>query len=81
MFDAEVNEHLLWEVVKWQQAKKRAGTHSTKTVAEVRGSNKKPYRQKGTGNARQGWSSFHRRPGGGGCALGEPRDLVGAPRR
>jgi large subunit ribosomal protein L4 len=41
-------------VVHWQLAKRRAGTHSTKGLNDVRGTTKKPYRQKGTGNARQG---------------------------
>jgi large subunit ribosomal protein L4 len=41
-------------VVHWQQAKRRAGTHSTKGMGEVSGTTKKPYKQKGTGNARQG---------------------------
>lgn len=54
VFAEEVHEHLLWEVVKWQRAKRRSGTHSTKTRGEVHGSNIKPYRQKGTGRARQG---------------------------
>ncbi len=41
-------------VVHWQQAKRRAGTHKTKGMGEVQGTTKKPYKQKGTGNARQG---------------------------
>ena len=54
VFAAQVNEHLLWEAVKWQLAKRRAGTHSTKHRGEVRGTNKKPFKQKGTGRARAG---------------------------
>lgn len=54
VFAAEVHEHLLWEVVKWQLAKRRAGTHSTKRIGDVRGSSKKVWKQKGTGQARQG---------------------------
>ncbi len=54
VFGADVNEHLLWETVKWQLAKRRAGTHKTKTRGEVRGTKKKPYKQKGTGRARHG---------------------------
>ena len=54
VFGAEVHEHLLWEVVKWQLAKRRAGTASTKRLGEVRGSSKKVWKQKGTGQARQG---------------------------
>ena len=54
VFGAQINEHLLWETVKWQLAKRRAGTHSTKHRGEVRGTNKKPFKQKGTGRARAG---------------------------
>ena len=54
VFGAEVHEHLLYEVVKWQLAKRRAGTASTKRLGEVRGSSKKVWKQKGTGQARQG---------------------------
>lgn len=71
---AEVNEHLLWEVVKWQRAKRRAGTHSTKTIAMVSGTGKKPYRQKGTGNARQGSLRSHQMVGGGRAFGPKPRD-------
>jgi large subunit ribosomal protein L4 len=70
----DVNEHLLWEVVKWQRAKRRAGCASTKTVAEVRGGGKKPYRQKGTGNARQGSSRAPNHVGGGKVFGPHPRD-------
>jgi large subunit ribosomal protein L4 len=45
---------IMARVVHWQQAKRRAGTHKTKGMSEVQGTTKKPYRQKGTGNARQG---------------------------
>ena len=54
VFGVEVHEHLLWEVVKWQLAKRRAGNASTKRLGEVRGSSKKVWKQKGTGQARQG---------------------------
>lgn len=54
IFGVEVRPHLFWEVVRWQQAKKRAGTHQSKTRHFVHGSGKKIYRQKGTGNARHG---------------------------
>jgi large subunit ribosomal protein L4 len=74
VWGADVNEHLLWEVVKWQRAKKRAGTHSSRTVAEVHGTNKKPYRQKGTGNARQGSTKAHHHVGGGRAFGPKPRD-------
>ena len=54
VFGAEVREDILSRVVNWQLANRRAGTHKTKTIAEVSGTTKKPYKQKGTGSARQG---------------------------
>ncbi len=54
VFAAEIHEHLLWETVKWQLAKRRSGNASTKRLGEVRGSSKKVWKQKGTGQARQG---------------------------
>ena len=54
VFAAEVKPHLHWEVVKGQLANRRAGTHSTKTRANVHGTTKKTYKQKGSGNARHG---------------------------
>jgi large subunit ribosomal protein L4 len=54
VFGAEVKPHLHWEVVKNQLANRRAGTHDTKTRAEVHFSTKKIYKQKGSGNARHG---------------------------
>jgi large subunit ribosomal protein L4 len=54
VFGAEVNESLLYEAVRHQLAGRRAGTHKTKTRAEVSGSGKKLWRQKGTGRARMG---------------------------
>jgi large subunit ribosomal protein L4 len=74
VFGVEVNEHLLWEVVKAQQAKKRVGTHSTKRRCEVRGGGKKPYKQKGTGNARQGSTRAPHYVGGGKVFTPKPRD-------
>lgn len=65
VFATKVKETLLWEAVKAQQAAKRAGTHATKTREFVRGGGKKPYRQKGTGNARQGSSRSPNFVGGG----------------
>jgi large subunit ribosomal protein L4 len=50
----KVNKHLIWEVIKAEQANARQGTHKTKTKGEVSGGGKKPWKQKGTGNARQG---------------------------
>jgi len=74
VFGAEVKEYLLWEVVKAQQAAKRAGTHSTLTRANVRGGGKKPYKQKGTGNARQGSTRAPNFVGGGTVFGPHPRD-------
>ena len=57
--------HLLHQVVRWQRAKKRAGTHTVKTRSQVRGGGKKPWRQKGLGRARAGSSSSPLWVGGG----------------
>src|SRR6516164_3396174 len=54
IFAAKVNVPLIHQVVVAQQAAARQGTHATKTRGEVRGGGRKPYRQKGTGRARQG---------------------------
>ena len=54
IFDVEVNVALIHRVVVAQQAAPRQGTHATKTRGEVRGGGRKPYKQKGTGRARQG---------------------------
>ena len=54
IFGAEPRPDILARVVHWQQAKRRAGTHKVKGMGEVQGTTKKPYKQKGTGNARQG---------------------------
>jgi large subunit ribosomal protein L4 len=73
LFDVQPNVPVLHQVVHAQLAHRRAGTQSTKTRAEVRGGGKKPFRQKGTGNARQG-SSRSPQMAGGGVALGpKPR--------
>lgn len=53
-FAATPRADIMARVVHWQQAKRRAGTHKVKGMGEVRGTTKKPYKQKGTGNARQG---------------------------
>jgi large subunit ribosomal protein L4 len=52
VFGVEVREHLFHAVVRFQMAKKRAGTHATKGRALISGGGKKPFRQKGTGRAR-----------------------------
>ena len=54
IFGAKPRTDIMARVVHWQLAKRRAGTHSTKGLNDVQGTTKKPYRQKGTGNARQG---------------------------
>lgn len=54
LFGMEPRADIMARVVHWQLAKRRAGTHKTKGMGEVQGTTKKPYRQKGTGNARQG---------------------------
>lgn len=74
VFGAEIHEHLLWEVVKWQLAKRRAGTASTKRLGEVRGSSKKVWKQKGTGQARQGSRQAPHWVGGGSVFGPKPRD-------
>ena len=65
IFDAKVNVPLIHQVVVAQQAAARQGTHDTKTRGEVRGGGKKPYRQKGTGRARQGSVRAPQYTGGG----------------
>jgi large subunit ribosomal protein L4 len=74
VFGCKVKEHLLWETVKAQQAARRAGTHATKTRQFVRGGGRKPYRQKGTGNARQGSTRSPNFVGGGKVFGPHPRD-------
>ena len=74
VFNGPVKPHLFYDVVKWQLAKRRRGTASTKTRAEVRGGGRKPWRQKGLGRARAGSirSPLWR---GGGVVFGpKPRD-------
>lgn len=74
IFNREIKEYLLHDMVRMQRAAKRAGTASTKTRKDVRGSSAKPWRQKGTGRARAGTrkSPIWR---GGGVAFGpKPRD-------
>src|SRR6186997_1857498 len=73
LFAAPVNAAVLHQVVTAQLAGRRIGTHDTKTRSEVRGGGAKPYRQKGTGRARQG-STNAPQFSGGGIALGpKPR--------
>jgi len=65
VFDTEVKTHLMYDVVRMQLAKKRRGTASTKTRKDVNASGSKPYRQKGTGRARQGSMRSPLQVGGG----------------
>jgi large subunit ribosomal protein L4 len=74
LFAAPVNESVMHQVVTAQLAGRRLGTHDTKTRAEVRGGGRKPYRQKGTGRARQGSRSAPHYAGGGVVFGPHPRD-------
>jgi large subunit ribosomal protein L4 len=74
VFGVDVNQHVVYEVVKNQLANKRQGTQSAKTRAEVRGGGKKPWRQKGTGRARQGSIRAPHFTGGGVTFAPKPRD-------
>jgi len=74
LFAAQVNEHCVYEVVKNHLANKRQGTQSAKTRAEVRGGGRKPWRQKGTGRARQGSIRSVQWVGGGVAFAPKPRD-------
>lgn len=65
IFGIEINEHVVYEVVKNQLANKRQGTQSTKTRGEVRGGGRKPWKQKGTGRARAGSTNSPIFVGGG----------------
>lgn len=73
IFDVQVNIPLIHQVVVAQQAAARQGTHSTKGRGEVRGGGKKPYRQKGTGRARQGSIRAPQFTGGGAVHGPQPR--------
>lgn len=74
VFGVEVRPHLFHEVVKMQLANRRRGTHKGKTRAEVSGGGKKPFKQKGTGNARQGTSRSPHMVGGGWAFAKRNRD-------
>ncbi len=74
LFDVPANIALLHQVVTAQRAAARQGTHSTKTRGEVRGGGRKPYRQKGTGRARQGSVRAPQFTGGGIVHGPKPRD-------
>ncbi|MCH5644712.1 MULTISPECIES: 50S ribosomal protein L4 [unclassified Gordonia (in: high G+C Gram-positive bacteria)] len=74
LFDVTANIALMHQVVVAQQAAARQGTHATKTRGEVRGGGAKPYRQKGTGRARQGSTRAPQFAGGGTVHGPQPRD-------
>ncbi|WP_345215095.1 50S ribosomal protein L4 [Georgenia halophila] len=74
VFDVQTNVPLIHQVVVAQQAAARQGTHATKTRGNVRGGGKKPYRQKGTGRARQGSTRAPQFAGGGTVHGPQPRD-------
>jgi large subunit ribosomal protein L4 len=74
IFGVQVNVPLIHQVVVAQLAAARQGTHSTKTRAEVRGGGRKPYKQKGTGRARQGSTRAPQFAGGGVVHGPKPRD-------
>ena len=74
IFAVPVNEHLIHQAVVAQLANKRQGTQSAKTRSEVRGGGRKPWRQKGTGHARQGSTRSPQWTGGGVVFAPTPRD-------
>ncbi|MGN6710590.1 large subunit ribosomal protein L4 [Anaerocolumna jejuensis DSM 15929] len=74
VFGVEVNDHLVHMAVVQQLANKRQGTQSAKTRAEVSGGGRKPWRQKGTGHARQGSTRSPQWKGGGVVFAPKPRD-------
>jgi large subunit ribosomal protein L4 len=74
IFSLDVRSDILARVIRWQLAKRRQGTHSTKGISQVSGTTRKPFRQKGTGNARMG-SKRSAQCRGGGIIFGpKPRD-------
>ena len=75
IFDVEINEHAVHMAVVQYLANQRQGTKSTKTRAEVRGGGRKPWRQKGTGRARQGSIRSPQWVGGGVVFAPKPRDF------
>ena len=73
IFDAQASVPLLHQVVVAQLAAARQGTHKTKNRGEVSGAGRKPFKQKGTGNARQGSIRAPHMTGGGVCSRSDPR--------
>lgn len=81
IFAREVNPHLLYEVAKFQQINRRAGTQAVKNRSLVSGGGKKPWKQKGTGRARQGSIRASHWVGGGKAMGPTPRDYTYRPPR
>lgn len=76
VFETSVKKEVLHTVVQWQLASRRQGTHMTKTKGLVSGGGKKPFKQKGTGGARQGSSRSILMPGGGTAFGPQPRSYA-----
>jgi large subunit ribosomal protein L4 len=76
VFEASVKKEVLHTVVQWQLASRRQGTHMTKTKGLVSGGGKKPFKQKGTGGARQGSTRSILMPGGGTAFGPQPRSYA-----
>lgn len=76
VFNTDVKGYLIHDMVRYQLAARRQGTADTKTRSEVRGGGKKPYKQKGTGNARQGCIRAPHYVGGGAAFGPTPRDYA-----
>ena len=76
VFEIEPNVHVMHEVVRSQRAARRQGTHNTLTRGQVRGGGKKPWRQKGTGRARQGTIRAPQWAGGGTVFGPHPRSYA-----
>lgn len=76
VFNTDVKEYLLHDMVRYQLAARRQGTAKAKGRSEVRGGGKKPYKQKGTGNARQGTPTAPNHVGGGVVFGPTPRDYT-----
>ncbi|MDR2098828.1 MAG: 50S ribosomal protein L4 [Rickettsiales bacterium] len=74
IFEVAPRSDILARTVNWQLAKRRAGTHSTKTISEISGTTKKPFAQKGTGRARQGSLRSPQMRGGAAMFGPTPRD-------
>lgn len=76
IFGLPVRQDILYRVVNWQLANRQAGTHATKGRGDLRGGKKKPYRQKGTGQARQGSTNAPHMRGGGVSFGPQPRSYA-----